>query len=86
MEFIDLGSLTDIVNCYPNYQMKEKQIACVAFSLLNALAYLESHFIVHRDVRSDNILLKSSGDIKLGKLFIRRSKINPYQRILARVK
>ncbi|KAJ9085968.1 hypothetical protein DSO57_1008756 [Entomophthora muscae] len=65
MELIDLGSLTDIVSCYPEFQMKEKQIACVAFSVLSALAYLEAHLIVHRNVMSDNILLKSNGDIKL---------------------
>lgn len=67
MELIDLGPLTDIVACYPTYQMNEAQMAAVAFSVLSALEYLDAHLVVHRDVMSDNILLNSNGEIKLGK-------------------
>jgi len=66
MEFMDKGSLTDILEKYDEgVQMTEAQIARVCFGTLKALKFLHSSNRIHRDIKSDNLLLNSQGDIKL---------------------
>ncbi|KAI0830228.1 kinase-like protein [Trametes gibbosa] len=43
----------------------EKSIARIAADVLQALAYLQSRGIAHRDVRSDNLLVNTDGLVKL---------------------
>ncbi|VEL07727.1 unnamed protein product [Protopolystoma xenopodis] len=45
--------------------MNEEQIATVSRSVLHALAFLHDHGVIHRDVKSDSILLAADGRVKL---------------------
>jgi len=66
MEFMDKGSLTDILEQYEDgILMKESQIALVCLNTLNALAYMHRQNRIHRDIKSDNILVNSRGEVKL---------------------
>lgn len=58
LEFADGGILTDIIIAK---KMSEAQIATVCIQVLNALAFLHSKLILHRDIKSDSILLCSDG-------------------------
>ncbi|KAM3861116.1 serine/threonine-protein kinase PAK 5-like [Diretmus argenteus] len=62
MEFLEGGALTDIVT---HTRMNEVQIATVCVSVLRALSYLHTQGVIHRDIKSDSILLTSDGRIKL---------------------
>lgn len=62
MEFLEGGALTDIVT---HSRMDEEQIATVCKQCLKALAYLHSQGVIHRDIKSDSILLASDGKVKL---------------------
>ena len=62
MEYLEGGALTDIVT---HTEMDEQQIACVAKQCLKALAYLHSQGVIHRDIKSDSILLAADGCVKL---------------------
>lgn len=62
MEFLEGGALTDIVT---HTRMNEEQIATVCLSVLKALSYLHVQGVIHRDIKSDSILLTSDGRIKL---------------------
>jgi len=45
--------------------MTEPQIAYVTFESLKALFFLHNQFRIHRDIKSDNILLGEGGEVKL---------------------
>ena len=62
MEYLEGGALTDIVT---NVRMTEEQIATVSMMCLKALAYLHSQGVIHRDIKSDSILLSADGNVKL---------------------
>ncbi|XGW06617.1 hypothetical protein V3C99_016722 [Haemonchus contortus] len=62
MEYMEGGSLTDIVT---QTRMTEPQIATVALQVLRALEFLHSRRVIHRDIKSDSILLKADGTVKI---------------------
>ncbi|KAK0488953.1 STE/STE20/PAKA protein kinase [Armillaria novae-zelandiae] len=54
MEYMEGGSLTDV-----------GQIAAVSRETAQGLEHLHRHGVIHRDIKSDNVLLSMVGDIKL---------------------
>ncbi|KAI0221610.1 hypothetical protein L0F63_000781 [Massospora cicadina] len=62
MEYMEGGSLTEVVT---NTIITEGQIATICAEVLKGLHHLHTHNIIHRDIKSDNILLSFEGDIKI---------------------
>jgi p21-activated kinase 1 len=65
MEYMEGGSLTDIVTS--SARLFEGQIAAICREILEGLQHLHSKGIIHRDIKSDNILLNNNGNIKISK-------------------
>jgi len=62
MEYMAGGPLTDVcMECV----MKEDYQATILLHVLRGLSYLHSKGILHRDIKSDNILLDMDGRIKI---------------------
>ncbi|KAG8863044.1 signal transducing kinase of the PAK [Serendipita sp. 405] len=62
MEYMEGGSLTDVVTAN---LMTEGQISAVSRETAQGLEHLHRHGVIHRDIKSDNVLLSLVGDIKL---------------------
>ncbi|KAF2078313.1 hypothetical protein CYY_000405 [Polysphondylium violaceum] len=65
MEFMGGGCLTDILEAFEQIKMSESQIAYVVRETLKALQYIHGLHRIHRDIKSDNILLGSEGTVKI---------------------
>jgi len=62
MEYMGGGTLTDIIEFI---KLNEPQIAYFLRESLKAINYIHSLFRIHRDIKSDNILLDMEGNVKL---------------------
>lgn len=65
MEFMEGGTLTEAAKAH---NFTEKEIAFVAREILKALCFLHSKMVVHRDLKSSNVMMSTTGDIKLSTL------------------
>ena len=59
---MDGGKLTDIIF---ETTFTEPQIACVCYYTLLGLSFIHQFGRIHRDIKSDNILVNTKGEIKL---------------------
>ncbi|NXN01524.1 PAK3 kinase, partial [Sylvia borin] len=62
MEYMDGGTLSDVIN---STRMFEGEIAAVSRQCLQGLDFLHSNLVMHRDLKSANILLRTDGSVKL---------------------
>ncbi|KAI0341197.1 p21 activated kinase [Trametopsis cervina] len=62
MEYMEGGALTDIIE---NNTLEEDQIASISFETCKGLGHLHSQHIIHRDIKSDNVLLDAQGHVKI---------------------
>lgn len=62
MEYMEGGALTDIID---NNRLTEPQIALICRETCQGLAHLHSQNIIHRDIKSDNVLLDARGHVKI---------------------
>jgi serine/threonine protein kinase len=63
MELMVGGSLTDCVDT--RRPMSENYIAYVCKKMLMALAFMHREYRLHRDIKSDNVLINFDGEVKV---------------------
>ena len=56
-------SLSGLLNC--GYRFSPPEVKCVLRQILSGLAFLHSQSIMHRDIKCSNILMNSTGQVKL---------------------
>ena len=62
MEYMEGGSVTDVMTAN---LMTEGQIVAVSRETAQGLQHLHNHGVIHRNIKSNNVLLSLSGDLKL---------------------
>ncbi|SSD62069.1 related to Serine/threonine-protein kinase CLA4 [Saccharomycodes ludwigii] len=70
MEYMEGGSLTDIIENSPNActstpALTEPQIAYIVRETCQGLKFLHDKHIIHRDIKSDNVLLDTQARVKI---------------------
>ncbi|XP_076352811.1 serine/threonine-protein kinase PAK 1-like [Tachypleus tridentatus] len=62
MEYLGVGSMASVLS---KTHLYENETAAVCKEILQAIQFLHQHNIVHRDIKSHNILLGKDWTIKL---------------------
>lgn len=65
LELMDCGALTDYTGSHRTNLLTEEIVAYILLQTVRGLNTLHNRNIMHRDIKSDNILINSIGDIKL---------------------
>ena len=67
MELMDAGSLTNLLQVYQRKksELTESEMAGFMRPCMEAIGFLHSHGRIHRDIKSDNVLVNSRGDVKI---------------------
>ncbi|KAI8620286.1 kinase-like domain-containing protein [Chytriomyces sp. MP71] len=63
LEYMDGGKLTDVIDTHG--RLKEPQIASICNEIIKGIIHLHKRNIIHRDIKSDNVLIGRDGAIKL---------------------
>ncbi len=66
LEYMDAGSLTEMLEGGVYQAFDENIIRFLIRESLKAIDYLHKKHILHRDIKSDNMMLTTRGDVKLG--------------------
>ncbi|NWW39324.1 PAK3 kinase, partial [Panurus biarmicus] len=61
-EYMDGGTLSDVIR---KTYLSEDEMAAISRECLQGLDFLHSNHVIHRDVKSCNILLRTDGSVKL---------------------
>jgi serine/threonine protein kinase len=64
IKYMDGGCLTELVYEYM-HKLDEVVISYILGEIINGLGQLHSHKRIHRDIKSDNILLNLNGDVMI---------------------
>ncbi|CAM9889748.1 unnamed protein product [Pylaiella littoralis] len=72
LEHMDRGSLSDLIHSGSGMEYGEDLMAAITFQMLWGLGYLHYEHHVHRDVKPQNVLLNSNGEVKLSDFGIAR--------------
>ncbi|ORY53008.1 Pkinase-domain-containing protein [Rhizoclosmatium globosum] len=62
LEYMEGGKLTDVID---NNDLNEPQIASICNEIIKGVIHLHKRGIIHRDIKSDNVLIGRDGTIKL---------------------
>ena len=83
MEYMENGSMKSIIQgakLDPMYQYSEKFCKYTLYKVAKGLAKMHSRNVLHRDIKSDNIMTNMDGEVKLADLgfSVIQSKLEEY--------
>lgn len=65
MEQINGGELFEHIN---TYELDEKEVAIIMYQLIDVIYYLQQSGIVHRDLKTENILVQKDSNDEIHKI------------------
>jgi serine/threonine protein kinase len=64
LEYMSKGNLRQLI-LDPQHKISQEQIAYISYSVCNAVEFIHSKNIMHRDIKPDNILISAGNQVKL---------------------
>lgn len=65
LEYVGGGSTHGFLKAKPNRQMHEDEAKRIYAQLMSALSYLHNKCVAHRDIKLENVMLDTKGNVKL---------------------
>ena len=62
------GGAVDSIMLNLDKPLTEPQIQYICKEMCDALQFLHSHYVIHRDIKAGNVLLTAEGCVRIGKL------------------
>lgn len=75
----------DFVSLIPSVEFSMREIKCLMKQLLEGCAFLHSQKIIHRDLKSGNLLMNNKGEIKIADFGMARYFYNPNNKLTKNV-
>eukprot|EP01127_Copromyxa_protea_P017140 TRINITY_DN5188_c0_g3_i1.p1 TRINITY_DN5188_c0_g3~~TRINITY_DN5188_c0_g3_i1.p1 ORF type:complete len:611 (-),score=93.64 TRINITY_DN5188_c0_g3_i1:126-1958(-) len=80
LEYMDGGSLSDILDFHKELPLTEQQVMWIMYSVLKGLSHLHVMDRIHRDIKSPNILLNHRGEVKITDFGFAAQLANPEEK------
>ena len=84
LEFCDGGSLYELIKILPR-NLNEEEIASLIYMILKGLIFLHENKKIHRDVKSENILLTHEGIAKLADFGVSTQLMHSFSKKITKI-
>ena len=84
LEFCDGGSLYELIKIFPR-NLNEEEIASLIYMILKGLLFLHENKKIHRDVKSENILLTHEGIAKLADFGVSTQLMHSFSKKITKI-
>ena len=84
LEFCDGGSLYELIKILPR-NLNEEEIASLIYMILKGLIFLHENKKIHRDVKSENILLTHEGIAKLADFGVSTQLMHSFSKTITKI-
>ena len=84
LEFCDGGSLYELIKILPR-NLNEEEIASIIYMILKGLVFLHENKKIHRDVKTENILLTHEGIAKLADFGVSTQLMHSFSKKITKI-
>ena len=84
LEFCDGGSLYELIKILPR-NLNEEEIASLIYMILKGLLFLHENKKIHRDIKSENILLNHEGIAKLADFGVSTQLMHSFSKKITKI-
>ena len=84
LEFCDGGSLYELIKILPR-NLNEEEIASLVFMILKGLIFLHENKKIHRDIKTENILLTHKGIAKLADFGVSTQLMHSFSKKITKI-